>query len=584
MVSSSLDYGGWGLLKAQLQSDPIALWVSPSSDVFKDKQYFDDTFGPFYRTEQLILTAGGGPILTASTLLLLANLTSTITTMAVPYTDGNGTQWVVTHSDLCYRPIPGQGCVIESALEWFTRTTDDQPPPPLDGSLSDVNVTDWVSACANEVIRDACRGSIGAPTYPYIVLGGYNGTDYTTATALVVTFPLNNIPANTDRAKAWEAALLTLVQSSSLQSSITERGLRLDYMVERSIEDEISRGTYKDVDIIVLSYALMFLYISVALSSGAWGSPPSPQLSFPVHTKVGLGLCAILIVVFSLVVSVGVVSVLGIAVTPIISEVIPFLVLAIGIDNVFLLSQAFRRQPIHLSPATRLHLTLQEVGMGITLAAASECGAFLLGASTDIPAVQVFALMSAVAIAVDWLMQMTVFCAFMLLDAQRMEEGRWDLCPCIQNTDIQQHVEAFKQQDDDGGEEERKEDGGEDAAAPKGVDGSPPSPFTSESYLQQFLRRVYLPFLFHPFVRLAVLLFFPTLFFFLLSYGLTHIQLGLDQSTVVPDDSYLQGYFASEAEYLNVGPPCVLRHPQHFPVDSPYGVQLHGLQHAGSSV
>ena len=66
---------------------------------------------------------------------------------------------------------------------------------------------------------------------------------------------------------------------------------------------------------------------------------------------------------------------------------------------------------------------------------------------------------------------------------------------------------------------------------------------------------VYLPFLFHPVVRVAVILLFPLLFFILLSYGLSHLQLGLDQSTVIPDDSYLQAYFASEAKYLNVGPP-----------------------------
>ena len=203
---------GLGLIKAQLQTDPIALWVSPSSAVWKDKQYFDDTFGPFYRTEQLIITAGGGPVLTASAIILLANLTATITEMSVPYTDSNGLQRTVSFPDLCYRPIPGQGCVTESALEWFNRTTANSPPPPLDDNLSDVNVTDWVSHCASSVIRDECRGSIGAPTYPYIVLGGYSDTDYTTATALVVTFPLANAPANIGRAKAWEAVLLSLLQ------------------------------------------------------------------------------------------------------------------------------------------------------------------------------------------------------------------------------------------------------------------------------------------------------------------------------------------------------------------------------------
>ena len=240
--------------------------------------------------------------------------------------------------------------------------------------------------------------------------------------------------------------------------------------------------------------------------------------------------------------------------------------LAIGVDNVFLLSHAFRRQPVYLTPATRLHLTLQEVGVGIALAAASECGAFLLGASSNMPAVQAFAAISAVAIAVDWLLQMTVFCAVMVLDARRMEDGRWDLCPCVRDLHVKREVDAWKaarggrlSADD---HEDEEEDGDDPPPSPSpsvqsdDVHGSAaPSPFTSESYLQLFLRRFYLPFLFHPAVRLVVLLLFPTLFFTLLSYGLTHLQLGLDQATVVPDDSYLQGYFASESAYLNVGPP-----------------------------
>ena len=323
----------------------------------------------------------------------------------------------------------------------------------------------------------------------------------------------------------------------------------------------------------MLSYVVMFVYISAALSSGNWRSPPSSRMwSFPLHTKCALGLGAMAIVVCSLVISVGLVSVAGVAVTPIISEVIPFLVLAIGIDNVFLLSQAFRRQPVHLSPAVRLERTLSEVGVGIALAAASECGAFLLGASTDMPAVQAFAAISAVAIAVDWLLQMTAFCAVMLLDARRLEDGRWDLCPCVRDEKVKREVDAWKADTDDvdAAADDGDEEGEDDDVEPGNPsttaghvqqddddadDPTSPSPFASESYLQRGLRRYYLPFLLHPFTRLVVLLLFPLLFFALVSYGLTHIQLGLDQATVVPDDSYLQEYFAAEARYLNVGPP-----------------------------
>lgn len=43
------------------------------------------------------------------------------------------------------------------------------------------------------------------------------------------------------------------------------------------------------------------------------------------------------------------------------SEVIPFLVLAIGIDNVFIILNTYGVQPAHLSPEQKLSNTLAEV-------------------------------------------------------------------------------------------------------------------------------------------------------------------------------------------------------------------------------
>ena len=563
---------GLGLLKAQLQSDPIALWVSPNSQVLQDKEYFDATFGPFYRTEQLIFTphtasnssqvsSTSSPVLNRRTMLMLQQLTGTIRSLSVSY---NGSD--VSLSTLCYRPIPGQDCVVESVLEYFSRNNASiygSPAPTLsDNTTTDSVVRQWVAGCASQYVTTSCRGSIGAPTFPWVVLGGYNGSEYDTAAALIVTFPLNNAPDNVERAKAWEDKLLQLLASDDVQTMVQQAGLDMAYMSERSVEDEITRGTYKDIDIIILSYALMLLYISCALSSGHWGSPASSSSSrwtFPIHTKFLLGLSALLIVICSLVVSVGVVSVLGLAVTPIISEVIPFLVLAIGIDNVFLLSQSFARTSALLPAATRLTLTLQEVGTGIALAAASECGAFLLGASTDIPAVQVFAAMSAVAIAVGWLLQMSVFCAVLVLDSRRMEQGRWDVLFCVQDKQVEEDVEQWKAEQEEldapAQPHLQQQSVQPSDATTSATSKARSSPFAAESYLQQFFRRMYLPFLFHPVVRVLVILFFPLLFFLLFSYGLSHLQLGLDQSTVIPNDSYLQAYFASEAQYLNVGPP-----------------------------
>mgnify|MGYP006282575025 CR=1 FL=1 len=40
---------------AQVESDPLHLWVAPSSPAAQDKAAFEASFGPFSRIEQIIL-------------------------------------------------------------------------------------------------------------------------------------------------------------------------------------------------------------------------------------------------------------------------------------------------------------------------------------------------------------------------------------------------------------------------------------------------------------------------------------------------------------------------------------------------
>ena len=59
------------------------------------------------------------------------------------------------------------------------------------------------------------------------------------------------------------------------------------------------------------------------------------------NSKFLLAFGGILTVIFAIGISVGICSLAGVTATLIISEVIPFLVLAIGVDNIFILVETF---------------------------------------------------------------------------------------------------------------------------------------------------------------------------------------------------------------------------------------------------
>ena len=60
---------------------------------------------------------------------------------------------------------------------------------------------------------------------------------------------------------------------------------------------------------------------------------------FQVESKVTLGLGGVMIVLLSVAASIGIFGFAGVPATLIIFEIIPFLVLAVGVDNIFILVQ-----------------------------------------------------------------------------------------------------------------------------------------------------------------------------------------------------------------------------------------------------
>ena len=84
-------------------------------------------------------------------------------------------------------------------------------------------------------------------------------------------------------------------------------------------------------DLIIASFSHSVVYNLSLL-------PPPSQ----IDSKIVLGLSGVLVVIVSVTTSIGLYSFMGVPLSLIIIEVIPFLVLAVGVDNIFILVQTYQ--------------------------------------------------------------------------------------------------------------------------------------------------------------------------------------------------------------------------------------------------
>lgn len=443
-----------------LETDPVNLWVNPSSPKFKEKTHFDANFGPFYRTEQVFIVNDTGPVLSYENLkwwfetenLITENLLSTEN---------------ISYQDLCFRPTEDSTCVIESVTQYFQGILPDE--------------SSWkqqLESCTDSPVN--CLPSFQQPLKTNVLFSDENVFE---SNAFVVTLLLSN---HTESAKLWEEKLEQYLLSLSIPD-----GLRISFNTEMSLEKELNSSS--DIIVVSASYLIMFFYASWALKRRTGGS------------RYLLGCAGVLIVFSSVIASSGLLSIFGIKSTLILAEVIPFLILAIGIDNIFLITHEFDRVNSHYSSSTiqeKIVLSIGKISPSILFSFLCQGGCFLLATMVEMPAVRNFAICAAVALCFNVVLQLTSYV-------------------CI--------LHFYEKYYDAANVEELTDDNEEEGVLNR----------TFLSLLDK--KRKVLGVFFSWFI--ISLVFLPS------------IKFGLDQTMAVPQNSYLVNYFQDVYEYLNVGPP-----------------------------
>uniref|UniRef100_A0A915EUI0 SSD domain-containing protein n=1 Tax=Ditylenchus dipsaci TaxID=166011 RepID=A0A915EUI0_9BILA len=258
----------------------------------------------------------------------------------------------------------------------------------------------------------------------------------------------------------------------------------------------------------------MFFYVAFAL--GQYQVSGNKLCSLFINSKFIVGIVGILSVTLSVTSSIGLFALYDMPASLLIFEVQPFLVLAVGVDNIFIFVQSYQRlvDQIDRPLSERVALITSEVMPSMLLSSLSECLCFLIGALSDMPAVQAFSLYASMAIFLNFFLQMTLFLSVFVWDIRRQEEGRLELCCCIRM--------RFEVQ-------------------------------SPESYMYKLVKKYYAPNLLRKFVRSAVILVFA-LWLTSSVMVVNRIKAGLDQKMAVPEDSYMLTHFINMDRFLSVGP------------------------------
>ncbi|XP_074525822.1 NPC1-like intracellular cholesterol transporter 1 [Halichoeres trimaculatus] len=531
-----------GLKSLELTTDPVELWSAPNSRARQEKEFHDKNFEPFFRTNQLILTAPDkkghiydsllfGPqnfsgLVSKDLIIELLELQTRIQKIEFWSEDLNRT---ASLKDVCYAPLNPSNpaltdCATNSVVQYFQNSLDNINAKINMTELGVTKEVDWrdhLIYCLNSPLsfKDitdlgmSCMADYGAPVFSFLAVGGYDNDDFTNAEAFILTFSLNNYARTNPKfrvAMQWESEFLKIVQDYQKDPACN---FTFAYMAERSLEDEINRTTAEDIPIFMISYAVIFVYIAVALGEySSWKR-------ILVDSKFLVGLGGILVVGCSVLASMGFYSWIGIPSSLVILQVVPFLVLAVGADNIFIFVLEYQRDVRKPGEKREEQIgrVLGNVAPSMLLCSLSESVCFFLGALSTMPAVKSFALYAALAVLMDFILQMTAFVALLSLDARRQDNNRFELLCCV-----------------------------------KGSTKRPDKP--NEGFLLPFMRKYYAPVLLHPYTRFIVMV----VFIFMLCGSLFlmfNVTVGLDQELAMPQGSYMLDYFKYLYKYFEVGVP-----------------------------
>ena len=176
-----------------------------------------------------------------------------------------------------------------------------------------------------------------------------------------------------DKVLEWEKKFIDKLESLDGNFSC----FKVDYSSERSQDDAIAESSGSDITLVSITFTLMITFACVML-----GKFLNPLTGHSLLANAG---------VFA--VALGILSGFGLGMwcrVPFVSfmGVLPFLVLGIGIDDMFILVDELDRQPRDMSVTEKIKAVMWHSGATVTMTTMTDLVAFAVSTSSSFPAIR----------------------------------------------------------------------------------------------------------------------------------------------------------------------------------------------------
>ncbi|KAJ1530653.1 hypothetical protein ONE63_005525 [Megalurothrips usitatus] len=151
----------------------------------------------------------------------------------------------------------------------------------------------------------------------------------------------------------------------------------------------------------------------------------------PVRSQAGVGIAGVVLVSITVAAGLGFCALLGIAFNASTTQIVPFLALGLGVDDMFLITASYAEQDMtEVKSHERTGTVLKRTGLSVLLTSLSIMCALFAAAIIPIPALRVFSLQAAVLVLFNLGAMLLVFPAIVSLDLRRRASKRVDLLCC----------------------------------------------------------------------------------------------------------------------------------------------------------